>query len=214
MIKEEEKPQVEEEIEVKRMKRMEKIRARNHGVSEDGSGWVVVHSKKPDDLGADLSPPRRNRPHSSELSPPQKGSARRRERLPEMLKSKKGKEKPKEIKLEWGKGLVQKREAEAKEHVLELEKERPFARTSDDPELDKMLKEQVRWGDPMAYLVKRKQYWIIKRIEATSNRYGIRPGRHWDGVDRSNGIENEYFKRKNEKQATEREAYLWSVSDM
>lgn len=24
----------------------------------------------------------------------------------------------------------------------------------DDPELDKMLKERIRWGDPMAHLVK------------------------------------------------------------
>ena len=29
-----------------------------------------------------------------------------------------------------------------------------FARFRDDPDLDKHLKEQVRWGDPMAHLVK------------------------------------------------------------
>ncbi|KAF9595321.1 hypothetical protein IFM89_038473 [Coptis chinensis] len=160
----------------------------------------------------------------------------------EVLKLQKGEEKPKEKKLEWGKGLAQKREAEAREHELELERERPFARTKDDPELDKMLKERVRWGDPMAHLVKRKHSdliledlgdnekmkesgfiipqkvpnhsWIVRRIDAAPNRYGIKPGRHWDGVDRSNGYEKEYFKRTNEKQATEREAYLWSVSDM
>lgn len=34
-----------------------------------------------------------------------------------------------EIKLEWGKGLAQKREAEAELKELELEKDRPFART-------------------------------------------------------------------------------------
>lgn len=161
----------------------------------------------------------------------------------EYLKSKqKVEEKPKEKKLEWGKGLAQKREAEARLQELELEKEKPFARTRDDPELDKMLKERVRWGDPMAHLVKKKHSepvladlgdsekmkdsgfiipqeipnhsWIKRGLDAAPNRYGIKPGRHWDGVDRSNGFEKKLFRRLNEKQATEREAYLWSVSDM
>lgn len=161
----------------------------------------------------------------------------------QFLKSQEKKEeKPKEIKLEWGKGLAQKREAEAKLEELEREKEKPFARSRDDPELDKMLKERLRWGDPMAHLVKKKQLepvlpdlgdsekmkesgfvipqeipshsWIRRGIDFPSNRYGIKPGRHWDGVDRSNGYEKEHFKRMNEKQATQREAYLWSVSDM
>ncbi|KAJ6840812.1 BUD13-like protein [Iris pallida] len=151
-------------------------------------------------------------------------------------------EKPKEKNLEWGKGLAQKREAEARARELELEKEKPFARTRDDPELEKMLKERVRWGDPMAHLVKQKtsepvledlgddekmkdsgflipqtvpsHSWIKRGIDCPPNRYGIRPGRHWDGVDRSNGYEKELFKRQNEKRATESEAYLWSVADM
>ncbi|KAF3431732.1 hypothetical protein FNV43_RR26467 [Rhamnella rubrinervis] len=145
----------------------------------------------------------------------------------EFLKSqRKVEEKPKEIKLEWGKGLAQKREAEARLQELELEKEKPFARSRDDPDLDKMMKERLRWGDPMAHLVKMKESgfvipqdipnhsWLVRRLDAAPNRYGIKPGRHWDGVDRSNGYEKELFKRMNEKQASEREAYLWSVSDM
>ncbi|RYR55395.1 hypothetical protein Ahy_A06g030622 isoform D [Arachis hypogaea] len=106
-----------------------------------------------------------------------------------------------------------------------------------------MLKDRLRWGDPMAHLVKRKKYpepvlpdlgegekmkesgfvvpqdipdhsWLKRGLDAAPNRYGIRSGRHWDGVDRSNGFEKEMFKRTNERQARDREAYLWSVSDM
>ncbi|KAK3014830.1 hypothetical protein RJ639_008306 [Escallonia herrerae] len=155
---------------------------------------------------------------------------------------KEAKEKPKEIKVEWGKGLAQKREAEARQQELELEKAKPFARTRDDPDLDKMLKERVRWGDPMAHLVKRRHSemvlpdlgddekmkesgfiipqgipnhsWLKRGLDAAPNRYNIKPGRHWDGVDRSTGFEKELVKRMNEKQAREKEAYLWSVSDM
>ncbi|KAI6705007.1 hypothetical protein NL676_007969 [Syzygium grande] len=161
----------------------------------------------------------------------------------EVLKSQqKVEEKPKEKKLEWGKGLAQKREAEERLQELESEKDKPFARTRDDPELDKMLKDRLRWGDPMAHLVKKKHLepvladfgddekmkesgfvipqdipshsWLKRGLDAAPNRYGIRPGRHWDGVDRSTGYEKELFKRTNEKRASEREAYLWSVSDM
>ncbi|KAH9616805.1 hypothetical protein KSS87_021755 [Heliosperma pusillum] len=157
----------------------------------------------------------------------------------EYLKLTKKQEKPKvDKKLEWGKGLAQKREAEAELHDLELEKAKPFARSRDDPELDTMMKDRLRWGDPMAHLVKRKQSdlmlpdfgdsesmkesgfivpqeipshsWLKRRLDFEPNRYGIKPGRHWDGVNRSNGYEKQLFKRTSEKKATELEAYLWS----
>ncbi|KAK4344296.1 hypothetical protein RND71_037390 [Anisodus tanguticus] len=148
------------------------------------------------------------------------------------------KEKLKEIKLEWRKGLAQKRELESRFQELESEKDKPFARNRDDPELERMLKERLRWGDPMAHLVKilyvaEKQgetvlpdlganekmkesgfmipqeipchSWIKRGLDVPANRYSIRPGRHWDGVDRSTGYEKELFKRVNEKRATERE---------
>lgn len=60
---EEEKPQVDEDIEVKRMRRLEHLRAirASNPISEDGSGWVTL-SPKPSNLNdsnSDLSPPRK-----------------------------------------------------------------------------------------------------------------------------------------------------------
>jgi len=167
---------------------------------------------------------------------------KRLEGLEELLRQQQGDLKPPEKPLEWGKGLAQKREAELKQAEFEEEKNKPFARTRDDPELDKAFRERLRWGDPMAHLVKKKSdesmlvdlgaseemkesgfivpqeipkhSWLKRGVAPPANRYDIKPGRHWDGVDRSTGFEKEMFKSRNEKQALEREAYLWSVSDM
>ncbi|KAM7260228.1 hypothetical protein ACFE04_015969 [Oxalis oulophora] len=153
----------------------------------------------------------------------------------------KRKEKPKEIKLEWGKGLVQKREAEAKMQQLEFEKENPFARTRDDPDLDRMMKDRLRWGDPMAHLVEKKQHephlldlgdnekmqasgfvvpqgvpnhsWIKRGLDAAPNRYAIKPGRHWDGVDRSTRVMNPPILVKRIQSINSKEAELGISED-
>ncbi|GJX79259.1 33 kDa ribonucleoprotein, chloroplastic [Tanacetum coccineum] len=60
-----------------------------------------------------------------------------------------------EIKVEWGNGLAQEREAEeARTEEMKLQKTKPFARTRDDSVIERMLKEKVRWGDPMKHFVK------------------------------------------------------------
>ncbi|GMI79276.1 Bud siteselection protein 13 [Hibiscus trionum] len=134
----------------------------------------------------------------------------------EYLKSKRkgGEDKPKEKELEWGKGLAQKREAEARLQELEHEKNKPFARTRDDPALDNMLKDRLRWGDPMAHLVKKKQPELVLKDLGDAEKMKESGFIEDIGTDRSNGFEKKMFTKLNEKRATEREAYLWSVSDM
>jgi len=68
--------------------------------------------------------------------------------------------------MEWGKGLVQQQMKLDKKAEEEAEKNRPFARLPDDPELNQMLREQDRWGDPMAkFLNKNKDKEKKKKKE-------------------------------------------------
>ncbi|XP_035719260.1 BUD13 homolog isoform X3 [Vespa mandarinia] len=122
----------------------------------------------------------------------------------------------------WGKGLkqVEDKEEKLKNYLHEISK--PLARYADDADLDKALREQEKEGDPMLEYIRKKKIkeGKIKPDELryqgsfTPNRFGIKPGHRWDGVDRSNGYEKKWFEAQNAKTALQEEAYKWSTADM
>ncbi|XP_046440422.1 BUD13 homolog isoform X2 [Daphnia pulex] len=126
----------------------------------------------------------------------------------------------------WNKGLKQgeTHSTQVAEAIHEMSK--PLARFADDEDLERLLREQDREGDPMAaYMAKKKVKSggdgkgkaarpVYRGPAAAPNRFGILPGYRWDGVDRSTGYEKMYFEKQNNAVALQEEAYKWSVSDM
>jgi pre-mRNA-splicing factor CWC26 len=124
------------------------------------------------------------------------------------------------------KGAVQKKEREERiKDYLEIKNE-PFARHIDDPKLERIRKEALRDGDPMAAYFEKKE--LVQEKEGrssnskpkykgpnpTPNRFGIRPGYRWDAIDRGNGFEKKLLLKINEKQSFNEEEYKWRVSDL
>jgi len=122
-------------------------------------------------------------------------------------------------------GLAQKR-------AKEVERERArtdmsgFSRTRDDVEWNEELKARERWDDPAAAFLRKKESGTeevrvgakrLKRVvpvylgAAPPNRFGIRPGYRWDGVDRSNGFEKTWFRKQNERRAEKDEWDRWEA---
>jgi pre-mRNA-splicing factor CWC26 len=116
-------------------------------------------------------------------------------------------------------GDVQLAEAAKRKEALDEAKYMPVARHADDAALNEELKEQGRWNDPAAgFLVKKKAGRSITgkplyKGAAPPNRYGIRPGYRWDGVDRGNGFESDWFKARNRKANREQLEYAWQMDE-
>jgi pre-mRNA-splicing factor CWC26 len=120
-------------------------------------------------------------------------------------------------------GLAQRRAADDARAQLAKQQTQNFANTRDDEELNEMLKERERWNDPAAAFLskagkmKKKEGKRFGRNvpvymgAAPPNRFGIRPGFRWDGVDRSNGFEKLWFQKQNEKKAWQEEWDRWEA---
>uniref|UniRef100_A0A452T8Z5 BUD13 homolog n=1 Tax=Ursus maritimus TaxID=29073 RepID=A0A452T8Z5_URSMA len=144
------------------------------------------------------------------------------ERLEQRRKAEKDSERD-ELYAQWGKGLAQTRQQQQNVEDAVKEMQKPLARYIDDEDLDRMLREQEREGDPMANFIKKnkakenKNKKVRPRYNGPApppNRFNIWPGYRWDGVDRSNGFEQKRFARLASKKAVEELAYKWSVEDM
>ncbi|XP_063695858.1 BUD13 homolog [Culicoides brevitarsis] len=124
----------------------------------------------------------------------------------------------------WGKGVKQLEDYKAHLEQAARDASKPFARYAGDEDVERHLKEQERLEDPMLqYMRSKKQKKDVKEKVPMKpiykglfpdNRFNIRPGYRWDGVDRSNGYEKRHFEAINVRKATEEEAYLYSTEDM
>ncbi|XP_064207739.1 BUD13 homolog [Anguilla rostrata] len=126
---------------------------------------------------------------------------------------------------QWGRGLAQGQMQQQNAVDALREAEKPLARHADDEDLDRMLREQERDGDPMAGLLRKKKEKDSQRKGVKErprykgpppppNRFNLMPGYRWDGVDRSNGFEQRRYSRIADKKAIQETAYKWSVEDM
>ncbi|KAK1989288.1 Pre-mRNA-splicing factor of RES complex-domain-containing protein [Colletotrichum cereale] len=122
------------------------------------------------------------------------------------------------------KGDVQLEQARKRREALEDAKLMNFARTADDEEMNRELKDQERWNDPMAQFMSEKtggggakgkkgKRRPIYTGAAQPNRYGIKPGYRWDGVDRGNGFEGERFKAINRRERNKGLDYAWQMDE-
>ncbi|KAJ2337610.1 Pre-mRNA-splicing factor cwc26 [Coemansia sp. RSA 2681] len=130
--------------------------------------------------------------------------------------SRQDKERRRKMQTEWNKGLVQQR---AKLEELQLiEKIRAAGGSLDDGrERDSEQRAREHWDDPALKFLQNKRTSKAEYPQysgyAPPNRFGIRPGYRWDGVDRSNGFEKDTFQRQASASARKAEEYSHSVAD-
>jgi pre-mRNA-splicing factor CWC26 len=116
-------------------------------------------------------------------------------------------------------GDVQNAEAARRKEQLQDAKTMTIARFADDEELNDELKERGHWNDPASGFLRKKKAGRsvtgkpLYQGAFQPNRYAIRPGHRWDGVDRGNGFESQWFNSRNRKANVEKLEYQWQQDE-
>ena len=98
---------------------------------------------------------------------------------------------------EWGTGLKQREDEALRAAEEALIHQGGFARQEIDESLDRELREQLLWDDPMYAMLKVSQEEEGGKpscpFPSPPNRFSISAGYRWDGVIRGNGFEEKYM---------------------
>ena len=119
-------------------------------------------------------------------------------------------------------GDVQRRERENRKHQLQEARAMPLTGTVADEALNDELRSRQRWNDPAAQFLTSSGGGgaglsvtgkPLYKGPFQPNRYGIRPGHRWDGVDRGTGFEKEWFTSRNRRGRLEALEYEWQMDE-
>jgi pre-mRNA-splicing factor CWC26 len=116
-------------------------------------------------------------------------------------------------------GDVQRQQRDERREELRSARAMPLARTAEDEDLNVELKARDRWNDPAAQFLTSKKAAVSRtgrplyKGGSAPNRYAIRPGHRWDGVDRSNGFEKEWFQARARKERNANLEYEWQMDE-
>ena len=143
---------------------------------------------------------------------------RKLEMLSQMMKGQEGGPKAPSTAPTWGSGLAQQRQKDEKRARARDDAAGPLARYSIDAETDAEKRGAMRFDDPMAQHLSKKGPVSNKPKyrgpPPPANRFNMPPGFRWDGVDRSNGYEKQYFLAKAKASTEASDAHAWATADM